>query len=164
MIGNNGQDIEQEFEEEKVAQSTNLEQGFSVNLLWGIIFFSLLFLFLRCFQLQIVKGSHYQKIAEGNRIKVELIKAPRGIIKSADGKILAQNVPSFDVVFIPQFLPRQEGQRKEICQALENILKVEKNEICHLFERANTSEQLKNFDKTWLIKENAEYDSVLNNN
>ncbi len=153
--------IGENLEAEKINKSFNIENKFSINLFWGMIFIFLGLLFLRCFQLQIVKGGYYQKIAEGNRIKIEQIKAPRGIIKSADGEILAQNVPSFDVVFIPQFLPRQKEQRELICQELEKILEMKKEEICQLFDKANDPKQLKNFDKNWLVKENVKYDSAL---
>lgn len=68
---------------------------------WRIIFFSGLCLvlffviFLRLFHLQIVEGSANRNLADGNRIQVRIIHAPRGVIYDRNGKILAANSPAF---------------------------------------------------------------------
>lgn len=68
---------------------------------WRIIFFSILCLiaffviFLRLFHLQIVRGSANRELADGNRIQVKIIHAPRGVIFDRRGVILAANSPAF---------------------------------------------------------------------
>ncbi len=68
---------------------------------WRIIIFSglsvILFfvIFLRLFHLQIVQGNSNRELADGNRIQVKIIHAPRGVIYDRNGKILAANSPAF---------------------------------------------------------------------
>lgn len=68
---------------------------------WRIIIFSgfavVLFfvIFLRLFHLQIVEGRQNRELADGNRIQVKIIHAPRGVIYDRNGKILADNSPAF---------------------------------------------------------------------
>lgn len=69
--------------------------------IWRIIFFSSLVLvlffiiFLRLFHLQIVEGKVNRELADGNRIQIKVIHAPRGVIYDRNGKILAANSPAF---------------------------------------------------------------------
>lgn len=55
-------------------------------------------IFLRLFHLQIVKGSENRQLAEGNRVQIKKIYAPRGVIYDRNGKVLAQNQPGFRLV------------------------------------------------------------------
>lgn len=57
-----------------------------------ILFF---ILFLKLFNLQIINGEQNRELADGNRIQVKLIHAPRGVIFDRNGKILAANSPAF---------------------------------------------------------------------
>jgi len=72
-----------------------------VNILLGLFLFCLFILIGRIFFLQIIKGGYYKNIAENNRIHSIIIKSPRGIIRDADGYVLAKNIPGFDLVFLP---------------------------------------------------------------
>lgn len=68
---------------------------------WRIIFFfglsAVLFfiIFLRLFHLQIAQGQVNRELADGNRIQVKIIHAPRGVIYDRNGQILASNSPAF---------------------------------------------------------------------
>ena len=59
-----------------------------------LIFISFLVLFARLFQLTILKGSYYQKLAEKNRIKEIIIEPQRGRILDRKGFVLAENLPA----------------------------------------------------------------------
>lgn len=50
---------------------------------------------LRLVSLQIVRGSVNRNLADGNRIQVKIIHAPRGVIYDRNNKILAANSPAF---------------------------------------------------------------------
>lgn len=52
-------------------------------------------LLMRLFFLQVVQGSYYRMLSDGNRIKTILIHAPRGIIFDRNGKPMVYNVPGF---------------------------------------------------------------------
>lgn len=57
-----------------------------------VIFFFLIVLFLRLFQLTIVKGNYYRNLSEQNRLREINIEAPRGEIIDRKGFIIAQNL------------------------------------------------------------------------
>ncbi len=58
----------------------------------ALIFLFLIILFLRLFQLTIVKGSYYRTLSEQNRLREIVIEAPRGEIIDRKGFIIAQNL------------------------------------------------------------------------
>lgn len=66
------------------------------RLMWfyGFIIFCLLILLIKIGYLQIFKKNYYQSIAEENRIRIETIPAPRGIIYDQNGKQIVQNILS----------------------------------------------------------------------
>ncbi|MCL5784651.1 MAG: penicillin-binding protein 2 [Patescibacteria group bacterium] len=69
--------------------------------IWRVVVFFILclvaffFIFLRLFHLQIVEGKINRELADGNRIQIRIIHAPRGVIFDRNGKILAANSPAF---------------------------------------------------------------------
>jgi len=65
-----------------------------------VVAFSILF--MRLFYLQIMKGEEFRRLSENNSIRLESIVAPRGLIFDAEGKLLVDNRPSFDLRIIPR--------------------------------------------------------------
>ena len=65
-----------------------------------IVAFSLLF--SRLWYLQVIKGEYFKNLSENNRIRIQEIAAPRGIIYDRDGIPLVDSFPSFDVSFFQQ--------------------------------------------------------------
>ncbi|OGE32915.1 hypothetical protein A3C59_01785 [Candidatus Daviesbacteria bacterium RIFCSPHIGHO2_02_FULL_36_13] len=60
-----------------------------------ICLISFFVIFIRLYHLQIAKGEENKRLADGNRIQIKLIHAPRGVIYDRNGKILASNSPAF---------------------------------------------------------------------
>ncbi len=86
---------------------------------YTLIIGCLLVLFLRAGQLEVIKGEYYLNLAQGNRLKVYSLAAPRGIIYDRLGCPLVYNTPSFDlVVDLNNFLANPQSVQEEI---LENI-------------------------------------------
>lgn len=54
-------------------------------------------LVLRLYYLQIVRGEHFSRLAEENRISLIRVRAPRGIVFDRHGNVLVTNRPSFSV-------------------------------------------------------------------
>ena len=52
-------------------------------------------LFTRLFFLQVVQGSYYRMLSDGNRVKTVVVHAPRGVIFDRNGEPLVFNVPGF---------------------------------------------------------------------
>lgn len=46
---------------------------------------------------QVVRGSYYRELSDNNRLRKAAIKAPRGLIYDRQGKLLVDNVPSYDL-------------------------------------------------------------------
>ena len=70
---------------------------------WMALFASLTFLALvvRLFQLQIVDGTEYAAVAHENIIRRVVLPTTRGVIRDANGKVLASSRPSYDVEVVP---------------------------------------------------------------
>ncbi len=65
---------------------------------------------LRLWQLQVVEGDAYYRMAKNNRIRTETIPAPRGIIYDRNGIPLVKNVPAFDIsVTLDEFPVEREN-------------------------------------------------------
>ncbi|HEY6571875.1 MAG TPA: penicillin-binding protein 2, partial [Candidatus Eisenbacteria bacterium] len=72
----------------------------------GLIFALLV---LRLFTMQVLQGTRYRELSEENRIRVEVLTAPRGEIRDRRGLLLADNIPSFTVTLDP-FDPAYQGR------------------------------------------------------
>jgi len=67
-----------------------------------ILIFAVVFILIgRLFQLQILSTGYYKGLSERDRIRREIIPAPRGRILSREGKILAESRPSFSLMIDP---------------------------------------------------------------
>ncbi|OGM26143.1 hypothetical protein A2627_03830 [Candidatus Woesebacteria bacterium RIFCSPHIGHO2_01_FULL_39_28] len=69
-------------------------QSWLIWLLKGVLLLSILTLFARLTELQVIKGRYYRTLAEENRVRRIPIPAPRGIIYARGGEILVGNVGS----------------------------------------------------------------------
>ena len=54
-------------------------------------------LVMRLYYLQIVRGQHFGRLAEENRVSLIRVRAPRGIVYDRFGNVLVTNRPSFSV-------------------------------------------------------------------
>lgn len=66
-----------------------------------LLVFLFLFLFSRTFVLQVPGGVENRRKSEENRLRLQVIRAPRGIIYDRRGNALAKNSPGFRVVWDP---------------------------------------------------------------
>jgi penicillin-binding protein 2 len=60
---------------------------------------SFLILFIRLFELQVIKGKYYQDLANGNRIRRIALKAPRGEIFARGGELLVRNEKKVNAIY-----------------------------------------------------------------
>ena len=68
----------------------------------GILALTMIVLFMRLFDLQILKGDEMRRLSEQNRVRVKKILAPRGTIFDRTGRVLADTRPSFNLYLIPE--------------------------------------------------------------
>jgi penicillin-binding protein 2 len=108
--------------------------GVSVNKkrLWvfGVFIFMILFLLLgRAFYLQIIKGDKYQTLSDENRIRKEVIKTNRGLIKDRNYTPLVENKPYFNVFIIPSNLSEEEKNRNDFLKSMATLLKMQESAV-----------------------------------
>lgn len=60
-------------------------------------------------RLQVVQHEELARLAEQNRVRLDVLRAPRGAIRDRYGRLLADNRPSFDIVFRP--MPAESAAR-----------------------------------------------------
>lgn len=144
-----------EFGEYRSRQALGKHISERKNLGLFLIFcFFILVLFGRSFYLQVVRGGYYRHLAEGNRIRLDVIKADRGLIYDRFGQPLVKNISYFFLYLSPDILPSADDQRQQFLQTLADILNIEKQE---LIDRLDDT---KNEDKV-LVYENVPYETAI---
>ena len=68
----------------------------------GLVAILLLVVIVGLARLQIYRYNHFSTLSEDNRVRIEPIAPPRGLIFSRDGVVLAENQPSFSLVVVPE--------------------------------------------------------------
>ncbi len=81
-----------------------------------LVAFSLIF--SRLWYLQIIKGEYFKNLSENNRIRIQEIPAPRGILFDRAGVPLVNSYPSFDVSLFRQDVPDMKGLIPPLSQVL----------------------------------------------
>ncbi len=116
--------------EESAIDGLSSVEGFSERTVKNHFFYLTLALFavflgvtFRLFYLQVLKGHYYNNFADQNRLRRQVILAPRGIIKDRFGKVLAKNTASFNLVAVPFDLPKND--LLPYLEALSKIVKFE---------------------------------------
>ncbi|MEX1099198.1 MAG: hypothetical protein WEB87_02160, partial [Bacteriovoracaceae bacterium] len=80
---------------------------------------------LRLWYLQVYKGELYHKFSIQNRLRKEIVRAPRGMIYSANDQLLVDNIPRFDAVVTRQYLKNKQ----ETLNRLSSILDMDIEDI-----------------------------------
>ncbi|MBI4937654.1 MAG: penicillin-binding protein 2 [Nitrosomonadales bacterium] len=85
----------------------------------GFVLFMLLVLLARFVYLQVVKHSHYQTLAENNRISVVPIVPNRGLILDRNGVVLAHNYSGYTLEITPSKTGGLEATIEQLAQIVE---------------------------------------------
>lgn len=72
-----------------------------IRMLFIIISLALMLLVARLWYLQVIKGEELRQRSENNSVRLRKVKPMRGLIMDHGRRILADNQPSFDIVFVP---------------------------------------------------------------
>jgi penicillin-binding protein 2 len=98
---------------------------YRLDLLALLVFFIFVGLFVRLGYLQILNGDYFSNLADGNRIRLISITAPRGIIYDRYGEVLVTNRAGFSASIVPFRGPIDP----EVVELLSNLLDIPKEEI-----------------------------------
>jgi penicillin-binding protein 2 len=113
----------------------NRKKNRSFVWLYAMILMVMIILLGKLWSLQIVHGSYYRYLAEGNRIRTKNIVSLRGIIYDRNGKLLAKNKASFNIEIYPIDLPKEQEQRDLLLENISQIISISKKEIIKKIEK-----------------------------
>ncbi len=88
----------------------------------GVIAFVIGGLIGRAAWMQIYRVQDYQRLAASNRLRQTPLWPNRGQVFDREGRVLAENVPRFQVTVIPRDLPRDPDERATIIGRTARIL------------------------------------------
>ncbi|EQC45871.1 penicillin-binding protein 2 [Bacteriovorax sp. BSW11_IV] len=95
------------------------------DIIFNIIVFCFGLIVIRLWYLQIYKGDLFYKYSVQNRLRKEIVNAPRGLIFSRNNELLVHNALRFDAAVVPQYLTKKD----ETFKKLSSILEMEQDEI-----------------------------------
>ncbi|MFA6321867.1 MAG: penicillin-binding protein 2 [Candidatus Buchananbacteria bacterium] len=92
-----------------------------INFWLGILFLGLVILLGRTAYLQLYQSNYFRAVAEGNRIRIRDVKAPRGLVYDRNMKPLVENIPSFSLGIIPVDLSKDQAVRRSLADELSAV-------------------------------------------
>lgn len=95
------------------------------------VFMLSMVLVARMYYLQVVQYEHHSTLAENNRIHVQPLPPPRGLIYDRNGVILADNRPSFSLTITKE----RAGDWQTVLQEIVEILQLDEENILLFEER-----------------------------
>ena len=84
----------------------------------AVMLAALFFIAGRLVQIQIVDGATYRAAAQENQIRLIRVDAPRGLVYSSDGYVIARNLPSFVVALIPSEVENLPAEISELARTV----------------------------------------------
>ncbi|MBK26451.1 MAG: penicillin-binding protein 2 [Halobacteriovorax sp.] len=102
------------FGEDDIVKSHKARAAIIINL----IILSFIIIIVRLWYLQIYRGDVLYKYSLENRLRKEVVKAPRGLIFSRNNQLLVNNIPRFDAIVTPQYLKNKKTTLKKLSQTL----------------------------------------------
>lgn len=103
-----------------------------IRILEGIGLALLFLLIARLYWLQVAKYDHFRMLSENNRIRIRVVRAPRGMILDRKGRAIAETEGSFDLIGTPVDVDDLEAELK----LLANIVDFDPEETREKIRRA----------------------------
>jgi penicillin-binding protein 2 len=89
-----------------------------LRILWAISLVCLALLWVRLFQLQVLRGREYQAKSEANAIRLVEELPGRGLIVDRRGRVIVENRPSYSLTVIPSDIRHSSGTLMELATIL----------------------------------------------
>lgn len=97
-----------------------------------ILAFAMIILFMRLFDLQILKGEEMRRQSEQNRLRIKKIIAPRGTIFDRNGKVVSDTRPSFNL-----YINREDIKDfTQTVDGLVDLLDLDRDEVIEKLKEA----------------------------
>lgn len=100
-----------------------MKAGFRLRILQMVMLSSFVILGIGLFETQVIRGGHYRKASERNRIRIIRLEAPRGNILDRHGVLIATSRAAYNVYAIPEDFDPQD------ISALSQLLYLPENQI-----------------------------------
>lgn len=113
-------------------QSAGIVEPIKTNFIKYFLAVVLLFicvLLFQLFNLQIVNGQKNSVLSDSNRVRQRVIRAERGVIYDKNRQILVRNLANFDLVVVPNQLPKDEKDRSKIDSRVAQLTGLQESEI-----------------------------------
>jgi penicillin-binding protein 2 len=101
----------------ELAEAPSFQKQFLI--LAGFVLFVLLLYVLRLWHLQVLEGAKYRYYSENNRIRLEDIPAPRGLIFDRNGTPLVENRPAYHLYLIREDVQDIDQTLRELARICE---------------------------------------------
>ncbi len=82
-------------------------------------------LLLRLVYLQVINHEHYSTLSEDNRLRIEPLAPPRGLIYSREGELLAENWPTYVLEITPEAVPDLE----QTLERLTDLIRIDQQDL-----------------------------------
>ena len=130
-----------------------------VSRLWFLVLVLFALVSARLYFLSVARHDYYRGVAEGNRLRVEYLSAPRGTVYDRNGEIIAGNRPSFELVASPLDLSKDPAESEREIAILSGVIKIPGEEIRSILTKSQLDTGLK-FESI-LIKQNLDREEAL---
>ncbi len=94
-----------------------------------VLFLTMIVLFLKTFQLQILEGENFKALANENKFIIKSIEAQRGVIYDTSLKQLVFNIPQFDLVLKKENLSQIQKDKESVLKEVARILEKDYEEL-----------------------------------
>ena len=102
----------------------NTLEPWRINVFLGVILLIICIYIARLIVLQVIEYPEWLAQSDENRIQEINLPAPRGIVYDRNGFVLASNLPSYNIVITPAYLPDDPGEIQEIFRSLSELTNV----------------------------------------
>ncbi|MCB9060039.1 MAG: penicillin-binding protein 2 [Halobacteriovoraceae bacterium] len=92
---------------------------FRADLIGNLILASFAIVLARLWYLQVYQGALFYRVSIDNRLRKEIVKAPRGMVFSRNNQLIVNNIPRFDVVITPQYLQQKKVTLRKLAKILD---------------------------------------------
>ncbi len=135
---------------DREAPKIESERRFKPFIAIGIICFLLFgIMLIRAASLQIIQGNKQRVLAEENRNRGSVIRAPRGVVYDRNHAELVKNTPNYDATILPSELPKNKNARESVIKNAANALGIPAQDIEAKVEAKGLS-----YTEPILLKEN----------
>ncbi len=87
-----------------------------------VLFLTMIILFLKTFQLQVLEGESFKALANENKFIIKSIEADRGVIYDRNLKQLVFNIPQFDLIYEKKNLDYSKEDENKVLKEVARIL------------------------------------------